>query len=114
MAGPNLVNKGALPKRWIGNIRPQNGVRLTSASLQPLLLVGVIPLVVHLGDLRFRVWLGVIKGLSVPAILGTSLIDRFAEEILPQERLIVPHNSRPIAILSAFSYEEASSTTVDK
>lgn len=112
--GTNLVNKDALLRRWIRNVRRQKVLRLTSASRQPMQLVGVIPLFVHLGDLCFHIWFVFIDGPAVPAILGTSFTDLFVMAILPQEQRILPYHSRPISILSASTYDEAPSTTLDE
>lgn len=76
--------------------------------------VGVLKLFVHLGDLQVRVWFGGIDQLSVTDILGISFLYGFGKVVLPQERRIIPRNSRPIASLSTCSYDGATSTTIDE
>lgn len=84
--GPNLVDKSALPSEWIKRIQPLTNIRLKSAFRQAMNSIGVIPLFVQFGDLKVRVWFGVIEGLAVSPILGTSFIDLLRQDILPAEQ----------------------------
>ena len=58
-ARPNLVDYQAIPDKWKKRIKPIRNVKMTSASNQKMDLVGVIPLIVRIGDLKTRVWFGV-------------------------------------------------------
>lgn len=81
-------------------------IRLTSASKQKIPLVGVITIFVQIGDLKVRVWFGVIDELDLPAIFGTYFIENFIKSIFPAERKIVPHHYRDIAILATSVFHE--------
>ena len=113
-AGPNLVNRNDLPREWMKKIRLIRNVKLTSASRNAMNLVGVLPLFIRMGDLKVRVWFGVVENLAVPVLLGTSYIDRFVQGIFPQERKVVPNDSRPVAILSSFAVDPTTNMVIDE
>lgn len=52
-----------------------------------------------MGDSTVRVVLGVVLNLEVLVVLKASCGDKFAESILPSERMIFPYNSEPVQIL---------------
>lgn len=56
---------------------------------------------VRLGDLRARVWFGIIHNLAVDMLLHTSFIDNFICGIIPAKHEVVPWLSHRVAILSA-------------
>lgn len=98
-AGPNLVDSQLLPLSWSSKVKPVADPGLTAAGKQTITVEGVILLHVQLGDLRVRVWFGVVKNLAVSVLLGTSFIDRFVTGIFPPERKVVPQNSEPVDII---------------
>lgn len=59
-AGPNLIKLRILPDAWTHRIQPANIGGLVAAARQRVPLTGLIFLYVQLGDLRARVWFGVI------------------------------------------------------
>ena len=113
-AGPNLVDYGRLPEKWKKKIKKVKRVSMTSASKDKMNLVGVIPIVIRLGDLKVRVWFGVIEELAVPVLLGTSFADRFIQGIFPQERKVVPNDSGPVAILSTLVKDPETNLLVEQ
>jgi len=102
-AGPNLINKDFLPPSWTDKIRPAQDPGLIAATRQAVSIEGVILLHVRVGELRVRVWFGVVSKLAVPALLGTSFIDSFIRAILPLDRKILPLHSPPVAILDSYT-----------
>lgn len=75
---------------------------------------GVVPLFVHIGDLRVWAWFGIVEMLVVDALLGTSFIDQYIHGIFPTERKFVPWSSKPMEIiLSAISSINANSTVIE-
>lgn len=68
-------------------------------------LVGVIILFLKVEDIKVIVWLGVIEGLAISAILAFSFINRLIQEIFPAGRRIVPINSIEIVIFATSTYE---------
>ena len=63
-AGPNLINKDFLPTQWHSNIRPMKDPGLVGATKQAVVMQGVILLHVCLGELRVRVWFGIVERLA--------------------------------------------------
>lgn len=53
-------------------------------------LVEVIKIFKQVGDIKVRVWVGVVDGLEVSAIFRTEFIEKFIRAILPEERRIFP------------------------
>ena len=99
--GPNLIGKDVLPQKWHDRIQQCEAPSLTGASGTTLDLLGVIPLYVTIGQLRVRIWFGVLSKLPPRILLGTSFIDRFVTQILPQQRRIVLNKFGWIPILSS-------------
>jgi len=99
--GPNLIGKDVLPQKWHSLIQPCSSPSLTGASGTTLDLLGVIPLYVTIGQLRVRIWFGVLPSLPPRILLGTSFIDRFVTQLLPQKRRIVLNKAGWIPILSS-------------
>jgi len=97
-AGPNLVNYDWLTANWREQARDVDPPALRSANQEPMLVRQVVRLCVQMGDLPVDVWFGIVKGLAVKVLLGTSYIDRFVQSIEPQQQLVVPVRSRPVAI----------------
>lgn len=82
------------------NIKKRQLPRLRTATKAPILLDGTILLFVKIGELRVRVWFGIVKNLAVDILLGTSFIDRYIQGIFLSERKILPWHSQPVPILS--------------
>ena len=81
-------------------MQPYKGRGFKTAKKHKLYLQGVIRLKVILGDLRFNVWFGVRRTVAKRVILGTPFYYRFARGCFPNEKKIVPKDSRPVLILT--------------
>lgn len=77
-------------------------------------LVGVTSIGIKVGYLKACVWFGVIDGLEVPEIIGTSFIDRLVKEICIAERNIVQKNPRPVEILATTTFYEKPKTVTEE
>lgn len=97
---PNLVNKNFLPLVWRKSVKTIRSPPLHTLNCEVVSVDGIVPLFVHLGDLRVCTWFGVVDNLAVNLLLGTSFIDPCIGEIFPTERKVVPRHSRPVAITS--------------
>lgn len=98
-AGPNLVAKDFLPSEWQQRIKPIRDPGLVAATKEAMVLQEMILLCVRLGDLEVRAWFGVVDRLAVRLLLGTSFIDRFVKAIFPQDKCLLPMQSKPVAII---------------
>lgn len=82
---------------------------LCTATKEPILLDGTILLFVNIGELRMRVWFGIVEILAVDILLGTSFIERYIRGLFPSDTEVLPWHSPLVQILSrnnfvAFQY----------
>ena len=99
-AGPNLIDKSLVDPAHLKRLtKPAKLPRYAGAEGSPLEMLGVLPLIVKLGDLRRVVWFGVLEKLSAALILGTSYLNRFIRMIEPLRQTIRPINSRAVPLL---------------
>lgn len=76
--GPKLINKVFVTTTWHQYIRPIKDLGLVGETKQAVLMGVVIILHVRMGDLRVRVWSGVVKTLAVNVLLGTTFTEFFS------------------------------------
>lgn len=76
---------------------------MIAAGRQAIFVIVIVLLHLYIGDLEVCAWFGAVEILAVSVLLGTSFIDRFIKVIFPGERKIVPHYSKPVAILASFA-----------
>ena len=96
----NLIHYDFLPEEWKSKMRQYKGKTVRTANDGGIHILGVIKLRVQLGDLKVNVWFGVSRNLIQRVILGTPFYYRFIKGIFPQERKVVPIDSKPVPILA--------------
>lgn len=97
-SGPNLIDETWLEENLNPEYKPVTDAKLHSSGNDPLVVDRTAPLIVQMGSHRSLVWFGVIKELAVPALLGTSYLDRCIQSISPAERIVTPVKSGPVPI----------------
>lgn len=60
---------------------------------------GAIPLIVQIGDMQIRVWVGIVRNPSVKFLLGARYIDKSTRSILPLDCNRAPGHSALVLIL---------------
>lgn len=56
-------------------------------------------ILVRISEAQVRAIFGIVRRLAVPVLLGTSYIDKYARDIFPDKRKILPSSSKPVPIL---------------
>jgi len=90
-AGPNLVRRSVLAPDWlrqVGTSKEEERVRLRDANTARLRTSGTVTLWLQTGARIVLVTFLVVDDLSVPVILGCTLIDDNVHAILPQDQSI--------------------------
>lgn len=54
---------------------------------------------IQLGNLTTTSWLGIVRNMAGPLLLGTSLLDKHIQSIFTKERKLVSNHSRAVYIL---------------
>lgn len=75
---------------------------IQGASNTKTVVYGILTLRPRMGEPGTRVAFGVLAKLAIPALLGTTLIDRFVKSIHPVERKTVLHHSPPVHCLLVY------------
>lgn len=96
---PNLILEELFESDEITYIRACDNPRLRSVTNEKVEIVGTIVLYVRIGESLVRVMFGIVRNLAVPALLGTSLIDKFNKGIIPTKPNIILFSSLPVLIL---------------
>lgn len=106
-AGPTLIREDFLSPNWRNAVRTTIKLpRLKSTSGKALKMNGTIFLYVKMRDNIARMWFGVINGLEVNILLGTSYIDSSIWYLLPMKRRIISVHFTPVKIISVIKDEE--------
>lgn len=84
--GINFFNPTLLSSQRTNCVKCRKIPHLCRATQESLRLEGTILLQVGLGDLRVRVWLGIVNNLAVDMLLGTYFIDCCIRRIFSAER----------------------------
>lgn len=99
-AGPNFITTTTLLQTWQQDILSSAAPQLRTAGIQPLAIMGVLHLLVGIGDLRVKVTIAVVDGLVTGALFETFFFNKFVRGIFPTAKLVQPINSPAISILS--------------
>lgn len=91
--GLNLIYKSLIPLKWNHCIRRRKMPNLQTATQQPFLMEGKIPLHIRFDVLYFQVWLGIVSILAAYMYIGTLSIDRFIFGVFRSERKVVSWHS---------------------
>lgn len=97
---PNIIREDFFEAEWFRAIQANNRSVSKNETDRMGRVLGIASLQVRIGDFKVRVAFGVVGGLTVLVLLGTSFIDGFVKVIFPLERNQVPYNSRPVPILA--------------
>jgi len=101
-AGPNLVRRSALPSDWLRQIvtpKEEERVRLRDANSVRLCTSGTVTLWLQTGARIVPVTFLVVDDLSVPVLLGCTIIEVNAHAIQPLDRSIRWTDNSVTAIL---------------
>ena len=89
-AGPNVVRASCVPEEARKTIdKEREVVNLTSASRDPLKVLGIVHLHVKVGDYTCRQPFVVVEDLSAEVLLGTTFIDAHVEVIWVRRRCCI-------------------------
>ena len=98
-AGPNIINANVLPAVWRTSIKSTSVPPLVDAQSRPLRCLGVLPLIVRIGQFKARVHFVVVTNMAVDCILGTSFCDRHVHGIFPRTRRVAFHDGSSVPII---------------
>lgn len=102
-AGLRLVKRLLLPQNWHVHLSLLKAPPLKAATLEAVLVRGIISSQILIGDLLARAWFNIDESLTEDGLLGTSFIDKYNPGIFPAEWKVVPIHSRPVEILMSLS-----------
>ena len=89
-AGPNVIRASCVPDEVLKTIdKDREVVNLTSASRDPLKVLGIVHLHVQIGDYTCRQPFVVVEELSAEVLLGTMFIDAHVEIIWVRRRCCI-------------------------
>lgn len=77
-AGQRMKNVSFVQPTWASRVIFYNFLKLRFVNKKPVRTEGIILSHFEIGNLRIRVWFGVVKDLVVNVLLGTSFMDRYA------------------------------------
>lgn len=106
--GPNKVSEDWIPEAWTSAVIRTYIPRLRATGNEPIAVCKVIPSQFQLSDLSVRVWLGIVKVLTVNFLMGTSFLDRSIANISPMRQVFDPIRSVRVPINKVTSEEGAS------
>lgn len=98
----------------MGRIKLIKDPGFTAATRQTVDVQGLTLWHVKLGDLRVRIWFGVLAGLAVVVLLGTKFIVKFVTGTFPLQLKVVPHQSKPVEIIQKDTTTRCSMKLHDK
>lgn len=99
--GPNIVNSSFLPPDFHSLVKDVKEPPLRISTKPAVLLQGLIPLLVSLGDLQALAFFRIIENLAVDPLRRASYIDRCIQGIFPSKRNVGPIHFCPVAILTS-------------
>lgn len=98
----SLANESNSPGSGATKIEPAGYPRLCPGTELAVHIEDIVQVFVRIGDLRVRVWFGVVEHLAAGSVLlGPSSFVRCLWGIFPRKRKVVPWHSHPVSILSS-------------
>ena len=98
-AGPNFIRKSELPPGFEDRIKFGPLPSVNDANSNPVKMVGLIDLVVRLGNRLVKVEFIVCERLAAAVILGCDFMDRFVEAIYPRRKTIEMDDGTTVPIV---------------
>lgn len=102
-AGPNLIHYDRIDPAWRTSIRDTTTPSLRDASKRAMRTLGVITLLVRIGQFQAHVQFLVVPNLAVDCILGTTFTDRHVKAIYPRSQTVHFHDAPPVALVGSTS-----------
>lgn len=98
--GPNLVRMSFRTEEMREQVEPSVEENLRSANNAQIKVVGLITLIVQIGNSIVPVQFGVIDELVTSVFLWTDYINKHVRMMVPTKMKLVPNNSTPLSILA--------------
>lgn len=105
------MNEDFLLLAWRKAMKTIESPSLHTANRNVEIVVDIVSLSVHMGDLRVRPWFAVVENLAVELLLGTSFIDCCILGLFSSVLRIVPSHFQPVATVS--TQKKANPKTAD-